>query len=157
MHIVYLDQNKWIELARAAKFPADRPELRALLDAMRLEVSASRLVLPLTATNIYETHKINDAERRRELASLQAWLSRGFVFRGRYKRLETEISTLLRKICNLPALPHEQNWFLSKIFFEAFLEFGDERLTASISEQIMAIIRSHPDFCLYDYLADTPD
>jgi hypothetical protein len=92
VRVLYLDQNKWIALARAVKRPSDRPDLNALLKAIDGEVSANRMVVPLTATNIYETHKINDPQRRHDLASIQAWLSRGVVFRGRHKRLEAEIS-----------------------------------------------------------------
>lgn len=28
--IVYLDQNKWIDLARAVKYPDEKPEMRAV-------------------------------------------------------------------------------------------------------------------------------
>jgi hypothetical protein len=157
VHIVYLDQNKWIELARAAKFPTERPELRALLDATSDEVRAGRLALPLTATNIYETYKINNPQRRQALASIQAFLSKGLVFRGKHKRLEVEISILLRKACNLAGPQLETHWFLSNIFFEAFLEFGDERLQTSISDRVFKIIRTYPDFCLYDYLVESSD
>ena len=157
MRIVYLDQNKWIEFARAAKFPDEHPAVRVLLDKILVAVSAGHLVLPLTATNIYETHKINDRRRREELASLQALLSGGHVFRGRYKRLEVETATLLRTIYDLPVPPREGNWFLSEVYFEAFLEFDDERLTAPVSENMRNLLRAHPSFCLYDFLVECPE
>ncbi len=62
-YVVYLDQNKWIELARAVKHPTDYPAQHALFVAIVREVDAGRLILPLTAANIYETHKINDPQR----------------------------------------------------------------------------------------------
>jgi hypothetical protein len=91
VRIVYLDQNKWIDLARAAKYPAENSETRAILELLCAEAAAGRAVLPLTATNIYETHKINDPERRFDLAYTLATLSAGRVFRGRHKRLEVEV------------------------------------------------------------------
>jgi Aldehyde dehydrogenase family len=96
VQIVYLDQNKWIDLSRAVKHPADYPELRTVLEALVEEATAGRIVVPLTQTNIYETHKINDPERRHDLAYVQATLSQGRVFRGRHKRLETEVTAVLR-------------------------------------------------------------
>ena len=48
--VIYLDQNKWIDLARAVKYPNEKPEVRALLERMGREVEAARLVLPLTST-----------------------------------------------------------------------------------------------------------
>jgi hypothetical protein len=79
--IVYLDQNKWIDLARAVKYPDKKPEMRALLEWLIEKLKAGRVVIPLTATNIFETHKINDVERRLNLAHVQATMSAGLVFR----------------------------------------------------------------------------
>jgi hypothetical protein len=155
VQIVYLDQNKWIGLARAAKHPAEH-EGRALLTNIGVEVRAGRLVLPLTATNIYETYKINDVQRRHDLASLQAALSQGLVFRGRYRRLDVEIGDVVRAACDLPPIARAENWFLSDIFFEAFAEWSDERLP-EISENMLNLIRSRPAEMLYDFLVNTPE
>jgi hypothetical protein len=156
LHIVYLDQNKWIGLARAAQNPAAYPDLRDLLEVMTQKVRAGELALPLTATNIYETHKINDAKRRHDLASLQAFLSRGLVFRSRHKRLEVEIGQVLEHACGLPPNKMEALWFLSSVFFEAFAEWRDERLGFPISERVIDYICGRPAHCLYEYLCNTP-
>lgn len=157
MHIVYLDQNKWVEIARAVKYPDENPDVRLLVEAIVHEVSAEHIALPLTSTNIYETYKINDANRRRELAYVQALLSRGLVFRGRHKRLEAEIIDVLRSAHGLPPMPRERNWFLSSIFFEAVAEWNDERLGGRVSSKALEFIQRQPAFCLYQYLAATPD
>ncbi len=39
MRIVYLDQNKWIDLARAVKYPAENPEVRAILELLCQEAA----------------------------------------------------------------------------------------------------------------------
>jgi hypothetical protein len=157
VRVVYLDQNKWIDLARAAKYPAEHPDLHRLLKVVGREVRDGRLALPLAAANIYETQKINNEERRRDLASLQAVLSKGLVFRGRHKRLEIEISDVLRGGNGLPALVREEHWFLSEMFFEAFTEWNDPRLGSMISESVIAKVRSDPSRELYKYLLETPD
>lgn len=157
MRIVYLDQNKWIELAKSAKEPDKYPELATLLHTMIKDVQAGGLILPLTLSNIYETHKINDASRRHDLASLQALLSRGLVFRGRYRRLEAELADLLRAIYALPAETRDPLWFLSNIFFEAFAEVGDPRLKFTVSDGLLNFLRKHPAYGLYDYLFALPE
>lgn len=53
--ILYLDQNKWIELAHAVKSPEDFPAQRKVLEALVEESNAGRLLVPLTSTNLYET------------------------------------------------------------------------------------------------------
>ena len=157
MRITYLDQNKWIELARAAKQPEDYPDHNALLKSIGRAVGAGDLILPLTFTNIYETFKINDPQRRRDLASVQASLSKGFVFRGRYKRLEEEVSEVARIAHGLPPVYREEHWFLSDLFFEAFAEVDDNRLDFAMSTKVIAAIRENPAYALLDYLMATSD
>ena len=105
--ILYLDQNKWIELARAAKSPSAFPAEYDVLTVLIAEASAGRLVIPLTSTNLYETHKIHNRERREHLAWVQSSLSQGIVFRGRHKRLEVEVIDHLRLQSGLKPLPRE--------------------------------------------------
>jgi hypothetical protein len=156
VRILYLDQNKWIELARAQKAPDDYPEQLAVLETLVTEVNAGRLVVPLTATNQYETQKIDIKERREHLAWVQSTLSQGMVFRGRYKRLEVEIVDLLRARYGLEPLSREPHWFLSDVFFEATAEIGDTRLPQA-SERVLAAIRSNPPRFLFDYLTGLPE
>lgn len=157
MQIAYLDQNKWIDLARAVHRPAEYPEQRKVLEALVESAKANRVLLPLTMTNIYETHKINDPQRRRDLAHVQATLSQGLVFRGRHKRLEVEVTDLLRKAYGLPAEPREPRWFLSNVFFEAMLEWNDPRMTVGMPEKMLEHIRGDPPRALFDYLMATPE
>jgi hypothetical protein len=157
MRIVYLDQNKWIQLARAAKHPDKYPDLHALLKSISHEVGVGHLALPLTFTNIYETFKINNPQRRHDLASVQAALSRGLVFRGRYKRLEEEVSEVSRDAYGLPPVDRDENWFLSDFFLEAFAKADDDRLGFSISNNAMGAIRKDPAYALFNYLVAIPD
>lgn len=155
--IIYLDQNKWIDLARAVKYPDEKPEMRAILELLIEELKTGRVVIPLTATNIFETHKINIQERRLALSHIQATISAGLVFRGRYKRLEIELINVIRTANSMPKLENEGRWFLSNVFFEAFMEWGDPRFGAAISEAVLELTRTHPQAMLFDFLTAQPD
>lgn len=157
LHTVFLDQNKWIDLARAAKHPAEHPDLQPLLARIREEMAAGRLILPLTFANIYETQKVNDPERRRDLAFVQAFLSRGLVIRARHSRLRAEVWRFLGECCGLKTPDREAHWFLSNIFFEAAAEMSYVRQKLVISERVISCVRSHPEACLFDYLVETPE
>ena len=157
MKIIYLDQNKWVALARAVKFPAANPEVRAVLEKLCQALEAGRVVLPLTATNIYETHKINVRERRFDLAYTLVTLSQGTVFRGRHKRLEVEVIDAVRGAYGLPKIARDETWFLSNVFFESTAEWGDVRLGNIVSEKVIGAIRHDPAFFLFDYLMETPE
>lgn len=78
--VLYLDQNKWIDLARCVKDPDGHPENYATLKMLVRKAKANELIVPLTFANIYETYKINDVARRIHLAWVQATLSQGTVF-----------------------------------------------------------------------------
>lgn len=156
MRVIYLDQNKWIELARSAKYPAQYPDAYAVLNRLLDDVGARRIAVPLSFANIYETHKINDRQQRHELAFLQAALSGGLVFRGRYKRLEIELGDFVRASYGMPPVVHSDQWFLSDVFFEAVAEADDKRLP-SLSKEFVEFIRGRPAEALYDYLVNTPE
>lgn len=155
--IIYLDQNKWIELLRAEKSPGDYPSQFAILQSLTARRDAGEIVLPLSATNIYETYKIGDPQRRQGLALLQASLSGGLVFRGRYRRLETELSAFLSEAYHLERPPQPEWWFLSDIFFEAFAESDDERTSMKVPDHLLRLIREHPATALYHHLTAASD
>jgi hypothetical protein len=155
--ILYLDQNKWIDLARAVKNPDGYTEHYVVLEKLVEGAKAGRLIVPLTQTNIYETHKISDASRRHDLAFTQVTLSQGWVFRGRHKRLEVEATDVMRRAYGLEPRPHAPNWFLSNVFFEATVEWEDDRLGGIVSSRVFEAIQQDPPRFLYDYLTNTPE
>lgn len=155
--IVYLDQNKWIDLARAATAPANYPELRRVLEVVCEKVSAGELVLPLTWSNIIETHKVNRQEQRFHLAYTQVTLSESRVFRGQQRQLETEVGRVLSRIYNLDWSEPKSDWFLSNVFFEATAEAEDPRLDLAKFPKALAWMAANPKDALFRYLMETPE
>jgi hypothetical protein len=155
--IVYLDQNKWIALAKAAKNPEEESEARSALEFLINERRAGRVLLPLTATNVYETHKINNPERRFDLAYCMTTLGEAYVFRGRHRRLEVEVVDAVRRAYGLSLFEREQHWFLSRVFYESTAEWNDPRLGQVISQTMYDFARSNPQEFLFGFLMDTSD
>jgi hypothetical protein len=149
--VVYLDQNMWIDLAWAVKAPQDHARNREVLELLCEKVEAGEVRLPLTASNLYETHKVTDPEQRALYAYTQATLSRSEVFRGRRRRLEIEIGRVLCGIYDLPWTEPEGDWVFSDIFFESQTELGDTNLPI-ISDHALALIRANPSAALFHYL-----
>jgi len=67
--IIYLDQNKWIELARAVSGKAT-PELIQVLDILRESKRLGLSVFPLSLAHFIETNKRRDLQSRSRLGSL---------------------------------------------------------------------------------------
>lgn len=155
--IVYLDQNKWIALAKAAKNPDEKSEARSALEFLVEQRKADGVLLPLTATNVYETSKINNPERRFYLAYCMTTLGGAYVFRGRHKRLEVEVIDVIRRAYDLPPLAHENEWFLSQVFYESTAEWDDVRLGPVVSEKMYALAKANPQDFLFRFLMETPD
>ena len=152
-HILYLDQNAWVALARAAwdktEYPREHATLAVVIDAIK----AHGLIVPLTFTNLYETMKINDPVRRATMAYTQAVISGGRVFRGRRRILGDTLSAYLANQFGRPCPAAVDHWFLSDIWFEAVGDrssgaFGDE-----LPDNVVDLIRANPAELLFDYLA----
>src|SRR4051794_6702716 len=73
---VYLDQNKWIDLARAHYGREDGRRFVATLERVRTAVESGRLLLPMSGVHIMETVAPEDAGRRQRLAEFMVGLSR---------------------------------------------------------------------------------
>ncbi len=155
--VVYLDQNKWIELAQAAKAPKDYPVARGILEILCAAVEAGSVRLPLTSTNIYETHKVNRREQRWDLAYTQTTLGKGEVFRGFHRRLEVEIGRVLSRIYDLPWTEPVPDWVFSNLFFEATAEAKDPRLGREIPDRVLGFMHAEPQRTLFQYLMNTPE
>jgi hypothetical protein len=72
--IIYLDQNKWIELARAASGKA-AADLIQVLDILRESKRLGLNVFPLSLGHFIETNKRRDLQSRSRLGSLMWELS----------------------------------------------------------------------------------
>ncbi len=92
--VVYLDQNKWVELARASHSP-DRlspQELEAAHTVIDLARSA-RLILPLSSGHLIETGRC-DRDWRQQLGPLMVSLSRGWLMRDPLLVRRTELRAI---------------------------------------------------------------
>ncbi len=72
---LFLDQSKWIDLARAHYGRRDGAAFREALDAVRSAVNRGSLVVPLTQQNIEETATRRNQESRERLARFMIDLS----------------------------------------------------------------------------------
>lgn len=75
MHHVYLDQNKWIDLARARTgHPKGQPFVDTYHRLCALQ-KAGKASFPLSGAHYFETHTQGDESRRRDLATTMVELS----------------------------------------------------------------------------------
>lgn len=155
--IVYLDQNAWVTLAKAAWDKERYPKEHEALTKVVNFVSLSLITVPLTFANIYETEKINVPSRRVNMARTQSLISRGQVFRSRRRIFSETLSAYLAeksKIFRPHPLPE---WFLSDLWFESAADYSAELYGFNISDEVINVIRQDPGRALFDYLASSDE
>jgi hypothetical protein len=144
MDIVYLDQNKWIELARVQAGKVTSGPIADLYTQLLVAVERGQVLFPLSVSHVLETSKRDDPTSRGHLADTQAKLSRGYVYRSRAARLEIEVCATLHRLLGTdpPKLP--QHWVIVPGFWQAF-EPMDELITSSAEVQRMVRINAFID------------
>jgi hypothetical protein len=152
--IIYLDQNAWVALARAKKAPDVHALEYDALEALVNARNAGWIQVPLSFTNIYETHKINDPERRAHLAWVQCTLSQGQVFRGRAKVLRHQLTAFLASSFGISEPVYQPYWFLSELHFESVHDYDPTVFKVKISDALLAKMRARPAFALFHYLTE---
>jgi hypothetical protein len=84
-------------------------------------------------------------------------LGGAYVFRGRHKRLEVEIIDTVRRAYDLAPLKHDDQWFLSQVFYEATAEWDDARFGPVVSEKMYDFAKANPQEFLFRFLMETPE
>lgn len=102
---LYLDQNKWIALSRAA-CGLDDGSHNYLLGAIKEAVALKRLVVPLSDIHILETLAPGNLDRRRRLATMMVDLSANYGIRPARVIQEAEISCAVASTLGV-FLPYE--------------------------------------------------
>lgn len=120
MDIVYLDQNKWIELARVQSGVVTSGPIAELYTQLISAVASGQVLFPLSAAHVLETSKRNDCVSRGHLAETQAKLSRGFAYRSRAGRIEVEVRSTLRRLFGIAPLELPAHWAVGPGFLQAF-------------------------------------
>tara|TARA_R110000868_G_scaffold250414_1_gene506970 strand:- start:1429 stop:2328 length:900 start_codon:yes stop_codon:yes gene_type:complete len=95
--IVYLDQNKWIELARISNGKQSSERDKKILTEFRT-LAKNGVSFPLASTHYIEFSRIKDPERRRRLGSTMWELSKGISLAPYTKIVEWEIESGLEKV-----------------------------------------------------------
>lgn len=68
--VIFLDQNKWIDLSHAFSDKQTNSELLGLGNRLIEAIMAGAVIFPLTSNIIIETYKMKDDLRRSQLSEI---------------------------------------------------------------------------------------
>jgi hypothetical protein len=137
---------------------ATSSDVTVLYNEFVTAVEAGHVIFPLTVSHILETSKRNDPESRRHVATVQARLSKGYVFRSRKARLLMEMRFALQQLFNETPMLLPENWAVVRGFMQAFEVFDE--MVASPSEAARTRLlnrRLDPREQFLDYMLNQDD
>ena len=102
---VYLDQNKWIDLAKCRLGREDGDRSRDVLDVLRHGVEHGLVSCPLSAQHYMETARRNNATSRHDLAITMAELSKFHTIAPAKAVVPMELDSALRDRFGRPQTP----------------------------------------------------
>ncbi|MGX5653243.1 hypothetical protein ACWKWC_00520 [Geodermatophilus nigrescens] len=94
---VYLDQNKWVDLARAATGHSEGVRFRDALEICRATAASGTVSFPLDLYRYWETAKRGDDVSRNRLVDVMLELSRGHTLALPFPILNEEIDRALHR------------------------------------------------------------
>jgi hypothetical protein len=100
--IIYLDQNKWIDLSRAYYGMAEGQKFQHVLTKIQSAVLSKNAIFPLSFQHYFETNKSSNLEQRRRLAKVMAELSQGICISPQERMMHWELKRSLAKLFNEP-------------------------------------------------------
>lgn len=105
MITVYLDQAKWIDLARAFHGRADGERFRGALDAARHAVRLGLVQFPLSMGHYVETWRTGNDDRRARLAQAMVALSQGRTMARPPDLCDSELDAFIAEFQRTPVPP----------------------------------------------------
>ncbi|MBX3037385.1 MAG: hypothetical protein KF758_10805 [Anaerolineales bacterium] len=122
--IVYLDQNKWIDLAKAQVGRADGQKYQAVLEKITEVVDQGKAIFPLSWIHFVETRKKHNLKKRKELAKVMAEISQGIAIVPKSKIMNWELErAIAMAFGETPSpMPSVFGYGMSMIFGRNFIE-----------------------------------
>lgn len=132
--LVYLDQNKWIELARIVHGKETSPRANSILATLSSAVDSGSLTVPLSAIHYIETARIGDPVRRRRLGEVMWRFSRGLACAGYPAVVRHELETALSQV--FPSITPRKLQLIGRGSHHAFGVPIPERWSAAFHEEL---------------------
>jgi hypothetical protein len=122
--IVYLDQNKWIDLAKASVGHIEGLKYQKALEQVVLTSKQEKAIFPLSLQHFMETRKQSNPKKRKDLALVMEEISRGATIAPKRDIMPSERQREIALTFDMQPMPMRPvfGYGLSIIFAKDFLE-----------------------------------
>lgn len=136
---VYLDLNKWVDLARAEAGLSEGEPFRSALQAALRSVADGRAIFPLSSAHLMEVAKIGDDARRAKLASLMVRLSQGWFLTATSSLLIPELRKSLAKEFDIPLIGPGSSTIFTRSIKSALIDPAHPSPGAEIDDSLLRL------------------
>ena len=102
MKYLYLDQNIWIYLSRVYYGIEENEIYSRVIEKITFLIQKKKLIVPINLSNVIETHKIKNKERRERLAKFIVDVSKGYCFIPYPYIIDSEIISFIKNYLKIP-------------------------------------------------------
>ena len=127
--IIYLDQNKWIDLARAFYGKPEGDKYNTVLNLLQEKVSSGEIILPISTIHIIETSRKADIESRKRLSEFIAPMTKSYGILPNFMIRDQEIeNAIMQKIGKDKINKISESVIKKGIYQMLGLEFEDDSI-----------------------------
>jgi hypothetical protein len=139
--VIYLDQNKWIDLARAFYGREDGEKYKDILDIITTKVANNEIILPMSVVHFIETARSVNPDRAERLAKFMLSLSKKFGILPFNSIRENEVQqAILRKLGYTPKINIKDLVINRNIFYAVGGELKIEGLPNELEKELYTLI-----------------
>jgi len=122
--IIYLDQNKWIDLAKASVGHPGGKQFLGILEQIKLAAKNGKAIFPLSVEHFIETRRQKNFEKRKILAEIMAEISMGIVMAPRSYIRGQELDCAIADVFDIQTspMPSVLGYGMPLIFGRNFIE-----------------------------------
>ena len=142
---IYLDQNKWIEMARVLYKNDGAPEIKSVIDRVSSGVLKGSICIPISDIHVMEIAKIGSNRQRSQLASLFVDFSNGWFFKNRQSRIEYELQKAVANAFNVSQDKTLHPEPFCRSLLEAFGEINTLADSMEVSPETLSLLNSQLD------------
>lgn len=138
---IYLDQNKWIDLARAFYGRKDGRNYKTILEKLKTKVANNEIILPISVVHFIETARNINVDRAERLARFMIQLSGKYgILPFNYIRENEVQQAIMRKLGFSPHIDIKNLVIGKNLFYAVGGEIKIEGLPNEIEKELISLI-----------------
>ena len=145
--IIYLDQNKWIDLAKAIMKPEKYPKYVDVAKLIEEKAKREEWIFPLSVIHVFETVSREEKESRKRLVDVMVNISNGYSIKSFLDVQKIELMNIFLEICNSKKIKQVKaivkNPLVAIGAENMIIDLKTDLIPPDIKKELLSIIETH--------------